>query len=238
MSNDYTHPQTAMPQAVTTALAIPELLEGILLELPPRDLLLATRVNKSFQNQINSSTRIQCKLFFKTAEPLNQTSENGINPFLRHVLRREVDSCTAYIHDPSHADDPLQLGAKRVGLREEHRDHDLQSISDKESLMLSVPCGGKWFMPECNWKYGSWRKMLVTHRPLTITLHCRIIVPDRTRRDVVCEVEVTAAMTIETLIRRISVLMDTVPYGLGYDTCGRKWQRFRNEERRRAARGY
>ncbi|KAK5738584.1 hypothetical protein LTR17_005920 [Elasticomyces elasticus] len=55
-----------LPQA-TKAFAVPELLEMILLYLPMRDLLLAERVCKEWQGNMQNSPNIQRALFFRPA---------------------------------------------------------------------------------------------------------------------------------------------------------------------------
>lgn len=71
------------------AFAIAELLENILLQLPPRDLLLAQRVNKKWRAEIEGSTKIQQKLFYKT-RPLpsaaGEEDELDCNHFLRTII--------------------------------------------------------------------------------------------------------------------------------------------------------
>lgn len=66
-------------------LAIPELLETILLHLPARDLLLAQRTCKSFRDATKTSPLLQRKLFL-TQEPLLASGSNcGVkwNPLLK-----------------------------------------------------------------------------------------------------------------------------------------------------------
>lgn len=59
-------PAVRQPTANMDAVPdIPELLENILLNLPIRDLLLAQRVNKTFQATILGSSKLQQALFLK-----------------------------------------------------------------------------------------------------------------------------------------------------------------------------
>lgn len=81
--------------------AVPELLEAILFELPPRDLLLTQRLCKAFRDATQSSVRIQEKLFFKArtgflvyddagnctaADGTPHDSKRIINPFLERIM--------------------------------------------------------------------------------------------------------------------------------------------------------
>lgn len=51
---------------------VPELLEKILFELPPRDLLLAQRVSKTFRDNIQASTRyVQEPVTLRDAFPIS-----------------------------------------------------------------------------------------------------------------------------------------------------------------------
>ena len=67
--------------AATQAFAIPELLEMILLKLPPRTSLLSQRVSKEWQAAMLSSIRIQQMLFFK---PLPGDAVNPEEVLQRH----------------------------------------------------------------------------------------------------------------------------------------------------------
>jgi hypothetical protein len=69
--------------AVGQALSIPELLELILLQLPPQDLLLnAQRVNRRFREVIAGSILLQRALFFHPA-PTDSDTAPEFNPLLK-----------------------------------------------------------------------------------------------------------------------------------------------------------
>lgn len=51
--------------AQEAVLATTELLEAILLALPPRDILLVQRVSKRFETVVKQSTTLQCALFLQ-----------------------------------------------------------------------------------------------------------------------------------------------------------------------------
>lgn len=69
-----------MTTAAQKVFAIPELLEAVLLELPPYDLLMSQKVNKEFKATVERSSRIQQKLFLKSR--FSSHWANIINPFL------------------------------------------------------------------------------------------------------------------------------------------------------------
>jgi hypothetical protein len=62
---------------------IPELVEAILVHLPPRDLLLSQRISRTFQTAIKSSPRLQQTLFFRPI-PVKGPGDWTLNPLLRN----------------------------------------------------------------------------------------------------------------------------------------------------------
>jgi hypothetical protein len=75
--------ETEMHQltARETVFAVPEIFEAILLELPPRDLLVhAQPVSHTWNTTIKTSTLLQQHLFFLPAQP--STSSRKFNPLL------------------------------------------------------------------------------------------------------------------------------------------------------------
>lgn len=85
-----------MATAGAKTLAIPELLEAVLIELSPRDLILSQQVNKNFKSTIEKSTAIQQKLFFKLP-PNNDDSTANINPLFGEVFRYLSTMCKIFI---------------------------------------------------------------------------------------------------------------------------------------------
>ena len=78
----------------TKTFGIPELLEVILENATPRDVLLWQRVNKTWQIAIKTSPRIQKKLFFKT-KPCRETHEQidaVWNPFMGSFSEEQINS--------------------------------------------------------------------------------------------------------------------------------------------------
>lgn len=71
-----------MPSAQDRAFDIPELVEAILAQLSPRDLLLSQRISRNFQTVIKSSPRLQQTLFFRPA-PFKGPDKWTLNPLLR-----------------------------------------------------------------------------------------------------------------------------------------------------------
>ncbi|KAK4965373.1 hypothetical protein LTR42_012129 [Elasticomyces elasticus] len=75
--------------AAQQVLDLPELLESILLILPMRDLLLAQRVSKTFQQVILSSPHIQRALFFAPGKGAD------VNLSLAQDMHNHLGDCVA-----------------------------------------------------------------------------------------------------------------------------------------------
>lgn len=76
-----------MTMAATKVFAIPELLEMILLQVPPRSLLVsAQRVSKQWSEAIKASAKLQQSLCFKQ-RPADSSVVNEANPFLDNLLK-------------------------------------------------------------------------------------------------------------------------------------------------------
>ncbi|USW53653.1 Putative F-box-like domain superfamily protein [Septoria linicola] len=73
----------SLSSAAQRTFNVAELLEMILLELPPRDVLLAQRVNKQWQGAITASLKLQQLLFFKpvSAQVLVYEDDQGLSDF-------------------------------------------------------------------------------------------------------------------------------------------------------------
>lgn len=153
-------------------LAIPELFEAVLLQLPAKDLLLAQRVSKAWQEMINTSIQIQRALFFKPR--LSKTLAIGekpeLNPWLEKLLTLMGDR-------------PIRLGIERQvdcarGIK--YDDDSLVEDSENSGQML-----GPYHLRPCEHDFhlhygvcttapdrfaeipptGSWRKMLAANPP-------------------------------------------------------------------------
>lgn len=77
-----------MATASQRVFGITELLEQILLHLPPRDVLLLQRVNGAFRNVTTTSDRLQRKLFFKADLHTDHAppADFILNPFLEFLV--------------------------------------------------------------------------------------------------------------------------------------------------------
>ncbi|KAM0722642.1 hypothetical protein Q7P37_002083 [Cladosporium fusiforme] len=71
---------TALPSATTRTFHLPEILEQILTNLPQRDLLLAQRVSRAFQDTITASPKLQRALFFAPDPHLPSSPITYLNP--------------------------------------------------------------------------------------------------------------------------------------------------------------
>jgi len=135
-----------MATASTAVFLVPELVEAILLELPPYSLLLVQRVNKTFRDLIDSSVEMQCKLFSQAPSPLtpHKATRNVINPFLARILQRKFEA---------------RSGITKPFWRAGRKTH----------LWVNLGCGYSEFeIPIDRW--SSWRKMLVAYEPITFDL--------------------------------------------------------------------
>ena len=74
-----------MSSAQARVFNTPELLEAILSQLPPHDLLLAQRISRPFQAAITSSPTLQQLLFIRAA-PVKDPKEWSLNPLLRDLF--------------------------------------------------------------------------------------------------------------------------------------------------------
>ena len=76
--------------ATTKVLRIPELLEHILLQLPPKNVLLAHRVSKRWRKVIKKSPKLQRMLYFKpsTDKFLKYCHKYSASEYLFHNLAR------------------------------------------------------------------------------------------------------------------------------------------------------
>ena len=86
--------ETSAMHPSTETFGIPELLEVILENATPRDVLLWQRVNKTWQTAIKTSPRIQEKLFFRI-EPCKSKHEQyhaTWNPFINSFLEEVINS--------------------------------------------------------------------------------------------------------------------------------------------------
>lgn len=89
-----------MATAAEQALGIPELLEPILLALPPLDIVVVQRANKNLKETIQNSTRIQQKLFYKrTSKDNGRNSMEVLNPLLSQFLKHFSIEAESYICD-------------------------------------------------------------------------------------------------------------------------------------------
>lgn len=87
-----TEPSAMHPS--TETFGISELLETILENATPRDVLLWQRVNKTWQTAIKTSPRLQEKLFFRIAPCKDKYEQDHViwNPFIDSFLVEENNS--------------------------------------------------------------------------------------------------------------------------------------------------
>ena len=158
-----------MARATDNVLATPKLLESILFELPPRDLLLAQRVNSTFRAHITGSKRIQRKLFFTTDD--SETQEEGItlNPFLGRILPSVIPDSEVFIvrtmpiYDPIASDNEEKLGDCLYG-------QDLRVVEEEKNVCLDTSCEDETEIEQAS-AVASWRKMFVARGPVPVEIN-------------------------------------------------------------------
>ena len=86
--------ETSAMRPSTETFGIPELLEIILENATPQDVLLWQRVNKMWQAAIKTSPRIQEKLFFRIEPCKDKHEQDNViwNPFIASFLVEEINS--------------------------------------------------------------------------------------------------------------------------------------------------
>jgi len=161
-----------MSNNAITVFAVPELLENILLRLPPRRLLLVQRVNKTFRDHITSSIKMQVKLFFRPPPTATaaEASGNFVNPFLARILKRKFKCIAHYPLDSRSLD--------TVRVIDWANKHHLQRLPvspypdpEEANLCVEVDRGDFQFDEVSVDKGSSWREMLVAYEPITFELH-------------------------------------------------------------------
>lgn len=150
-----------MATAAEKALAIPELLEAILLALPPLDIVVVQRVNKDFRDAVKASTKIQQKLFYKPRVAGNDESDVEINPLLNQFLRHFSIVGESWVVDSS----------GRLVFRETRGIVSNEVIHNKDGTYVSIrlsPLGGT-ALPWPPWD-GSYAKMSISNSPINVII--------------------------------------------------------------------
>lgn len=159
--------------AASRTFDIPELLEGILLELPLQDLLRIQRVNKTFRDAIKTSHQLQVKLFFKSSPPKDGTSV--LNPFLDRILELAVIKPTSFslkTDDSSvSADDPSASDWIRMKESEATKDNsqsnELRYVPNNRCVVIS----GLYHAGSDRLMNGSWQEILAADPPCMFCMY-------------------------------------------------------------------
>ncbi|KAF2488882.1 hypothetical protein BU16DRAFT_531927 [Lophium mytilinum] len=135
--------------------AIPELFELILLQLPMRDLLLASQISKAFHATITTSPALQSALFLRpmsTFPPRQDVSEFQINPLLDVTF-------------PGFLSDAPNIPAEEWDL---HFNHFPNPPAPNDGSSTALYFRSAWSLqPEAfARKEASWRRMLVCQPPV------------------------------------------------------------------------
>lgn len=151
-----------MATAVQKVLNTPELLQAILLELPPRPLILAQSVTTKFKTMIYSSTEIQQELFLQSP-PRTEDGHTAVNPFLQYLPLRLGMKCIMSVSDGNWRYAELKMGSQSLvsNKRRIMRNGDRLSVS-----VFDMHLGDKPQMP----LRGSFKDMLIADKPLNIRI--------------------------------------------------------------------
>ena len=143
-------------------LSIPELLEAVLLQLPAKDVLLAQRVSKRWQDVIKDSVQVQQALFLKARPTTSLGSKNipEVNPWLQLIvgslgnkaeIRGVISTKDCLKIDGTHAGLPLAIC--------EHESH----VHISSSAVSDASIGAINVLPP-----GSWRDMFISNPPYPV----------------------------------------------------------------------
>ncbi|KAK5017378.1 hypothetical protein LTR16_000893 [Cryomyces antarcticus] len=159
--------------ATTTAAAhhvlhIPELLEAILLHLPPQTLLLAQRVCRTFHAVIHASVHIQRALFFapqwhlraRRAHTWHTADRPGAKPANNRLLLRALPGCYPTVSS-------VVVGSASPG-SDSGIDYDAWSWSVNVSFPSTAAAAAAQLPhPSVAHPEASWRRMLMSQPPCT-----------------------------------------------------------------------
>lgn len=166
---------TIMTTAARKALATPELLEAILLELPSLDLLISQRVNKQFKATVEYSIKAQQKVFLKSP-PKRGDGAVTVNPLFLCILHRHFPACRVYVSQDVENKAGTFLGVETIS--------NTAGLICKESNYMCIELGSFDYdsAPTSPWR-GSYTKMAAIDSPVTIDVrnesgYCDIISGD------------------------------------------------------------
>ena len=146
---------------------IPELLEVILRELQPQELLLNQRVSKSFKQTIEGSTKLQQKLFYQR-DP-TQTDFTTARPLINYLMWKAIQRFAKIRVEISYPDCCENTKHSRP-----HNTPYCISIDVKEILGPAV----QKIDQDLEGRPESWQRMYLTDRPVdgaieTDAMHAR-----------------------------------------------------------------
>lgn len=172
-----TNLSTSKHSAVATVLAVPELLELILLQLPQKDLLLSQRTSRCFRETISGSLRCQRALFFAAdykhsthaCDSVWDSASDSRRPENNRLLLRALPGSyptltLVVLNDSSmpHRRDSaafVEDGAEQPAVKEQHT----------WTVCVSYPSTGEPEVHHPSVKYpeASWKRMLMCQPPTT-----------------------------------------------------------------------
>lgn len=163
----------AATAAAEKALVIPELLEAILMALPPLDVVVAQRVNQKFKNAIRDSPRIQRKLFYRPPSKDNSRSfAEVLNPLLSQFFKHFSIEAELYI-----CDSRGQLVSRALHGIVSDDSNDICDSDEKTCidggdyvrLWLTPSGGGTVLSSPLPW-HGSYAKMEISTLPIDVVI--------------------------------------------------------------------
>lgn len=139
-------------QSTTLTLLPFEMLEAVLLYLPPRDLLLSQRICRRFRQVVCTSNRIQRTLFFEHEHYSGKLETWKLlkwNPFLESRLSSLLNIRVIGVH----------RGVEGTVKMVAHARYREDALLDPDRLEV------------CLCDQASWKQMLVTQPPATLLMH-------------------------------------------------------------------
>lgn len=154
-----------LTMAAVRALAIPELLEAILVELPTLDHLRIQKVNTSFRAVIQRSSTTQQKLFFKPPTPRGNDTIT-INPLLVRCIRYHSTNCPY-----------VTLPLQQSNMFSSYYLCTFRSVYSEADFCVSADCGLTLDLRKADGQFrtldlpfGSFKDLLIADAPIPVSV--------------------------------------------------------------------
>jgi hypothetical protein len=183
----------ATPTATSRALAITEIIEHILIQLPPQNILLAQGISKSVNNLIAASPALQATLCFRTTASATGTTTCSAETEVACTINPIILFAFPFLLGPhsSIPEDKIEDWKSRFGVQnpspadaKKLPSHQWQNKKAYDRRNFDRPVGvdevppvqvshqkfwySQWLFNPTAWRQedASWRRMLVTKEPL------------------------------------------------------------------------